>query len=201
MFRGFADYLMLFHLQNPSKTKVVNEDSCESAQKRPRLMNEAKRPGESSGSKPPRNGNHKVEIGTDLKIISTSSSDRSKRRNSSSGYQTKGKDRSRSGEMEKNKGRSGSCGSSIHKTSHSIDKELKIGRTDREKISGGAKASVENTGDVKVMEKDMQMKSSHDDSIKKDLKLAADVVVKCLGPYYSAGRIASKVCGFVSYRF
>lgn len=165
-------------------------------------MNETKKTGESSGSKPPRNGNHKMETGTGLKTISTSSSNQSKRRSSSSSHQEKGKDRSRSGEMKKNEGRSGSSGNSSHKTSHSIDKELKNGKTDRQKTtSGGAKANVECIGDVKVAEKDVEVKSSHDDPAKKDLKLAADVVVKSLGPYYTAGRLASKVCGYQSYKF
>ena len=183
---------MLFRLQNPSKTKVVINDSCKPAEKRRRLINETKASGESSGSRPPKNGNHKMEAGTGL---STSSSDRSRRQSSSSSHQEKGKDRPRSG--EKKEKRPGSGGGSIHKTGHSVDKELKIGGMDRKTTSAGAKESVSRIEDVEVVEKGVQMKPSHDDSsVKKDIKLAADVVVKCLQSYYTAGRIASKVCRF-----
>lgn len=47
----------------------------------------------------------------------------------------------------------------------------------------------------KILEKDAKVEKNSVKLEKGDLKTAADVVVKCLGPYYSEGRFASKVIG------
>lgn len=50
----------------------------------------------------------------------------------------------------------------------------------------------------KIREKDVKVEKNSTKLDKGDLKTAADVVVKCLGPYYSEGRFASKVIGYVA---